>query len=50
MTTALSSSDSMIEALFDGDCNDYLVKPISSGYLKEMLVKMGKLGPDHGAS
>ena len=50
MTTALSSSDSMIEALVDGDCNDYLVKPISRDYLKEMLAKIGKLGPDHGAS
>jgi two-component system, chemotaxis family, chemotaxis protein CheY len=39
MTTALTTADAMIEALFDGDCNDYLVKPIGPVYLKEMLAK-----------
>jgi two-component system chemotaxis response regulator CheY len=41
MTTALTTADTMIEALFDGDCNDYLVKPIGPVYLKEMLTKNG---------
>jgi two-component system, chemotaxis family, chemotaxis protein CheY len=41
MTTALTTADTMIEALFDGDCNDYLVKPIGPVYLEEMLAKNG---------
>jgi two-component system, chemotaxis family, chemotaxis protein CheY len=41
MTTALTTTDAMIEALFDGDCNDYLVKPIGPAYLGEMLAKKG---------
>jgi two-component system, chemotaxis family, chemotaxis protein CheY len=41
MTTALTSTDAMIEALFDGDCNDYLVKPIGPAYLVEMLANKG---------
>jgi two-component system, chemotaxis family, chemotaxis protein CheY len=41
MTTALTTADTMIEALFDGNCNDYLVKPIGPAYLKEMLAKNG---------
>jgi two-component system, chemotaxis family, chemotaxis protein CheY len=41
MTTALTTTDAMIEALFDGDCSDYLVKPIGSSYLGEMLANKG---------
>lgn len=41
MTTALTTTDAMIEALFEGDCNDYLVKPVGPVYLKEILAKNG---------
>jgi len=41
MTTALTSTDAMVEAIFEGDCSDYLVKPVSSEYLREMLVNNG---------
>jgi len=41
MTTALTTTDAMIEALFEGDCNDYLVKPIGPAYLREILANKG---------
>ncbi len=41
MTTALSTAEAMLEALLEGDCNDYLVKPVSPDYLKEVLGKNG---------
>ena len=41
MTTALTSTDAMVEAIFEGDCSDYLVKPVSSEYLREMLANNG---------
>jgi two-component system, chemotaxis family, chemotaxis protein CheY len=41
MTTALTTADAMIEALFEGDCSDYLVKPIGPAYLREMLSHKG---------
>ncbi len=41
MTTALSTTEAMLEALLEGDCNDYLVKPVSPDYLKQMLGKNG---------
>jgi two-component system chemotaxis response regulator CheY len=41
MTTALTSTNSMVEAIFDGDCNDYLVKPLTHEYLREMLQRNG---------
>ena len=37
MTTALNSPENMEEALWDGDCNDYLVKPIVRADLMAML-------------
>lgn len=37
MTTALNSLENMQEALWDGDCNDYLVKPVARGDLFTML-------------
>ena len=46
MTTALTNADAMIEALFDGDCNDYLVKPIGPAYLGEMLTNKGFIARD----
>ncbi len=45
MTTALSTTEAMIEALLEGDCTDYLVKPVSSSYLREMLVKNKVIAP-----
>ena len=37
MTTALNSPENMAEALWDGDCTDYLVKPIVRADLLAML-------------
>jgi len=37
MTTALNSPQNMEEALWDGDCSDYLVKPIVRADLMAML-------------
>lgn len=39
MTTALSSPDDMLTALLEGDCTDYVVKPVAESILKAMLVK-----------
>jgi two-component system, chemotaxis family, chemotaxis protein CheY len=41
MTTALHSPENMEEALWDGDCTDYLVKPIVRADLMTMLCKHG---------
>lgn len=43
MTTALSSPDDMLTALLEGDCTDYVVKPVAESILKAMLVKYGLL-------
>lgn len=37
MTTALHSQENMVDALWDGDCTDYLVKPVSRADLAAML-------------
>lgn len=37
MTTALSSVDEMQEAIIEGDCSDYLVKPIGKDDLLAVL-------------
>jgi len=37
MTTALNSPENMEEALWDGDCDDYLVKPVVRADLMAML-------------
>ncbi|HBG05199.1 MAG: hypothetical protein A2075_08675 [Geobacteraceae bacterium GWC2_58_44] len=37
MTTALHSPENMVDALWDGDCTDYLVKPIVRADLMAML-------------
>lgn len=39
MTTALYSPRHMQEALWDGDCTDYIVKPVVRGDLLTMLQK-----------
>lgn len=41
MTTALNSAEHMEQALWDGDCTDYLVKPIVRGDLLAMLRRHG---------
>jgi two-component system chemotaxis response regulator CheY len=41
MTTALSSPADMITALIEGDCTDYVVKPVTESILRAMLIKYG---------
>jgi two-component system chemotaxis response regulator CheY len=43
MTTALSSPEDMITALIEGDCTDYVVKPVDEANLKAMLIKYGMI-------
>ncbi len=44
MTTSLSSPADMITAIIEGDCTDYVVKPVSEGILRAMLTKYGVIG------
>lgn len=37
MTTALHAPENMVDALWDGDCTDYLVKPVARADLMAML-------------
>lgn len=39
MTTSLGSPNDMMEALFEGDCTDYLVKPVDEAALQGMLAR-----------
>lgn len=39
MTTSLDSPADMIEALIEGDCNDYIVKPVERDNLRTILIK-----------
>ncbi|HXE98580.1 MAG TPA: response regulator [Dongiaceae bacterium] len=41
MITSLSSPADMITALIEGDCTDYVVKPVAESILRIMLVKYG---------
>jgi len=41
MTSALNSPENMEEALWEGDCTDYLVKPIVRADLMAMLRRYG---------
>jgi len=41
MTTALNGPENMEEALWEGDCTDYLVKPIVRADLMAMLRRYG---------
>ncbi|MBW4054894.1 MAG: response regulator [Proteobacteria bacterium] len=41
MVTSLSSPADMITALIEGDCTDYVVKPVAESILKALLVKYG---------
>lgn len=43
MVTSLHSPNDMINALIEGDCNDYLIKPFDPEDLQGMLVKCGYL-------
>lgn len=43
MTTSLDSPKDMIQALIEGDCDDYIVKPVLAQNVKSMLVKYGFL-------
>ncbi len=43
MTTSLGSPEDMLEALIEGDCTDYMVKPLDEGNLRGMLGKYGFL-------
>lgn len=43
MTTSLDSPADMIEALIEGDCNDYIVKPVERDNLRTILIKNGLL-------
>lgn len=44
MTTSLSSPEDMITALLEGDCTDYIVKPVTEDLLRLMLIKYGFTG------
>ncbi len=41
MATALHSTTDMIDALIEGDCSDYLVKPFKAEDVRALLVKHG---------
>lgn len=41
MATSLHSTNDMIDAMIEGDCSDYLVKPFSAEDVRGMLVKFG---------
>lgn len=41
MITSLSSPADMIAALIEGDCTDYVVKPVAESILRAMLTKYG---------
>ena len=43
MATSLNSTADMIDAVIEGDCTDYLVKPFEAGDLRGMLIKYGYL-------
>ncbi|MDD5284225.1 MAG: response regulator [Desulfuromonadaceae bacterium] len=44
MTTALNTPEDMIEAIINGDCNDYIVKPVIQSNLDFMLRKYKLIG------
>lgn len=41
MLTSLSSPQDMLAALLEGDCTDYIVKPVESGNIRAMLTRYG---------
>lgn len=41
MLTSLSSPEDMITALIEGECTDYVVKPVAESILNAMLIKYG---------
>lgn len=46
MITSCDSPDQMIEAIGDGGCDDYIVKPVVSDSLCKLLIKHGLLEKD----
>lgn len=45
MATSLHSTTDMIDAMIEGDCSDYLIKPFDPEDLLGMLVKYGYVDP-----
>jgi len=43
MLTSLSSPKDMLEALLEGDCTDYVVKPVAESLLQALLIKYGMI-------
>ncbi len=43
MTTSLDSTENMLTAILEGDCTNYIVKPVDEGDLRAMLIKYGLL-------
>lgn len=43
MATSLNSPSDMIDALIEGDCSDYLVKPFDAEEVRALLIKYGFL-------
>ena len=43
MATSLHSTNDMMDALIEGDCSDYLVKPFNAEDVRGMLIKFGFL-------
>jgi two-component system chemotaxis response regulator CheY len=41
MLTALGSPQDMLTALLEGDCTDYIVKPVDEGNIRAMLLRYG---------
>ena len=50
MTTALDSAENVQESLWQGDCSDYLVKPVVRAELISMLGRYGLIGEGCQAS
>lgn len=48
MATSLSSTSDMVDAIIDGDCTDYLIKPFEPEDLLGMLRKYGFLDQEQG--
>ncbi|BCS52345.1 hypothetical protein GSbR_15960 [Geobacter sp. SVR] len=41
MASSLHSTEDMVQALIEGDCSDYLVKPFGDDELRGMLIRYG---------
>lgn len=45
MATSLNSTSDMMDALIEGDCSDYLVKPFDAADLRGVLARQGFADP-----